>query len=60
MLGLSASVQSLIRTVGPTIGGFLYRSFGVPIFGYVQFAVNFLIFLFLWRKPVSHKKDKTV
>ncbi|XP_005384268.1 PREDICTED: solute carrier family 22 member 18 isoform X1 [Chinchilla lanigera] len=58
MLGLCASVQPLTRTVGPTIGGLLYRSFGVPIFGHVQLAVNFVIFLFLWRNPVSHKGDK--
>ncbi|EHB12348.1 Solute carrier family 22 member 18 [Heterocephalus glaber] len=58
MLGLCASVQPLTRTVGPTIGGLLYRNFGVPIFGHVQLAVNFLIFLFLWRKPMSQKGDK--
>lgn len=43
MLGLCASVQPLMRTLGPTLGGLLYRSFGVPAFGHVQFAVNFQI-----------------
>lgn len=58
MLGLSASVQPLVRTVGPTLGGLLYRSYGVSIFGHVQFMVNLLVLLVLWRKPLSQKKDK--
>nr|XP_010955110.1 PREDICTED: solute carrier family 22 member 18 isoform X1 [Camelus bactrianus] len=58
MLGLCASVQPLTRTLGPTLGGLLYHSFGVPIFGHVQFAVNFLVLLFLWRQPMPQKKDK--
>uniref|UniRef100_A0A8C9QFG6 Solute carrier family 22 member 18 n=1 Tax=Spermophilus dauricus TaxID=99837 RepID=A0A8C9QFG6_SPEDA len=58
MLGLCASVQPLTRTLGPTLGGLLYRSFGVPIFGHVQFAVNFFLLLVLWRKPMTHKRDK--
>ncbi|XP_047374395.1 solute carrier family 22 member 18 isoform X5 [Sciurus carolinensis] len=58
MLGLCASVQPLTRTLGPTLGGLLYRSFGVPVFGQVQFAVNFFLFLVLWRKPMSQKRDK--
>ncbi|XP_012876316.1 PREDICTED: solute carrier family 22 member 18 [Dipodomys ordii] len=58
MLGLSASVQPLTRTVGPTLGGLLYRSYGVPVFGHVQFAVNALILLVLWRTPVSQSRDK--
>uniref|UniRef100_A0A5F4VZ52 Solute carrier family 22 member 18 n=1 Tax=Callithrix jacchus TaxID=9483 RepID=A0A5F4VZ52_CALJA len=58
MLGLCASVQPLLRTLGPTLGGLLYRSFGVPIFGHVQIAVNVLVLLLLWRKPVPQRKDK--
>ncbi|EPQ20052.1 Solute carrier family 22 member 18 [Myotis brandtii] len=58
MLGLCASVQPLIRTLGPTLGGLLYRSFGVPVFGHVQFAVNLLVFLALWRQPTPQKTDK--
>ncbi|XP_023039290.1 solute carrier family 22 member 18 isoform X2 [Piliocolobus tephrosceles] len=58
MLGLCASVQPLLRTLGPTVGGFLYRSFGVPIFGHVQVAINVLVLLVLWRKPMPQKKDK--
>nr|XP_004654283.2 solute carrier family 22 member 18 isoform X1 [Jaculus jaculus]XP_044987501.1 solute carrier family 22 member 18 isoform X1 [Jaculus jaculus] len=58
MLGLSASVQPLTRTLGPTLGGLLYRSFGVPIFGHVQLAVNLLVLLVLWRKRMYQKEDK--
>lgn len=58
MLGLSASVHPLTRTVGPTLGGLLYRSYGVAIFGQVQLMVNLLVLLVLWRKPLSQKKDK--
>ncbi|KAJ8795614.1 hypothetical protein J1605_002376 [Eschrichtius robustus] len=58
MLGLCASVQPLTRTLGPTLGGLLYHSFGVPVFGHVQFAVNFLVLLVLWRQPMPPKMDK--
>ncbi|KAM9078961.1 solute carrier family 22 member 18 isoform 5-T5 [Megaptera novaeangliae] len=58
MLGLCASVQPLTRTLGPTLGGLLYHSFGVPVFGHVQFAVNFLVLLVLWRQPMPPKVDK--
>ncbi|KAK2913958.1 hypothetical protein QQF64_030224 [Cirrhinus molitorella] len=47
MLGLCASVQSLLRTVGPTIGGFLYETYGVPSFGYIQCVINAAVFSFL-------------
>ncbi|XP_045873824.1 solute carrier family 22 member 18 isoform X2 [Meles meles] len=60
MLGLCASVQPLTRTVGPTVGGLLYRSFGVPIFGHVQFATNVLVLLVLWRQPLPQKTDKVL
>uniref|UniRef100_A0A4W2BNB6 Organic cation transporter-like protein 2 n=1 Tax=Bos indicus x Bos taurus TaxID=30522 RepID=A0A4W2BNB6_BOBOX len=58
MLGLCASVQPLMRTLGPTLGGLLYRGFGVPVFGHVQFAINFIVFLVLWRQPVPRKMGK--
>jgi OCT family organic cation transporter-like MFS transporter 18 len=59
MLGLCASVHPLTRTVGPMLGGLLYRSLGVSVFGQLQFAVNFLVLLVLWRKPMLEKRDKT-
>ncbi|XP_071077471.1 solute carrier family 22 member 18 isoform X3 [Desmodus rotundus] len=58
MLGLCAAVQPLTRTLGPTVGGLLYRAFGVSIFGYVQFAVNFLVLLVLWRQPLPRQTNK--
>ncbi|GAB1301934.1 Solute carrier family 22 member 18 [Apodemus speciosus] len=58
MLGLSSSVHPLTRTLGPTLGGLLYRSYGVPIFGHVQLMVNLLVLLVLWKKPLSQKGDK--
>ncbi|KAM9659833.1 solute carrier family 22 member 18 isoform 2-T2 [Trichechus inunguis] len=58
MLGLCASVQPLTRTMGPTLGSLLYHSFGVAVFGHVQAAVNLLVLLALWRKPVPEKRDK--
>ncbi|XP_006736365.1 solute carrier family 22 member 18 isoform X1 [Leptonychotes weddellii] len=58
MLGLCASVQPLTRTLGPTVGGLLYRSFGVPVFGHMQFATNVLVLLALWRQPLAQKPDK--
>ncbi|XP_064143659.1 solute carrier family 22 member 18 [Loxodonta africana] len=58
MLGLCASVQPLTRTLGPTLGGFLYHGFGVAIFGHVQVAINLLVLLALWRKPVPQERDK--
>lgn len=48
MLGLCASVQSLLRTVGPTIGGFLYETYGVASFGYIQFTINAVVFSLLF------------
>ncbi|XP_076863382.1 solute carrier family 22 member 18 isoform X2 [Brachyhypopomus gauderio] len=61
MLGLCASVQSLMRTIGPTIGGFLYETYGVPSFGYTQFSVNIVVFTLLLishtkRSPRQHNK----
>ncbi|XP_067295108.1 solute carrier family 22 member 18 [Pseudorasbora parva] len=47
MLGLCASVQSLLRTVGPTIGGYLYETYGVPSFGYIQCVINAAVFSLL-------------
>uniref|UniRef100_A0A3B3SXB9 Solute carrier family 22 member 18 n=1 Tax=Paramormyrops kingsleyae TaxID=1676925 RepID=A0A3B3SXB9_9TELE len=49
MLGMCASVQSLLRTMGPTIGGFLYQTYGVASFGCIQFCVNFLVFSYLLK-----------
>ncbi|XP_064193117.1 solute carrier family 22 member 18 isoform X2 [Anguilla rostrata] len=53
MLGLCASEMSLVRTIGPTIGGFLYQNYGVASFGFVQFAVNVGVFLYMLGSNVG-------
>ncbi|XP_075892172.1 solute carrier family 22 member 18 [Nelusetta ayraudi] len=53
MLGLCSSVQSLLRTVGPTVGGFLYVNYGVSSIGTVQFVVNVVVFLYLLRRHLN-------
>ncbi|NWV36064.1 S22AI protein, partial [Grantiella picta] len=53
MLGICASVQPLTRTVGPTIGGVLYKQFGVSSFGYLQLMVNLGLFVYLLKSKIS-------
>lgn len=53
MLGLCSSVQSLLRTVGPTVGGFLYVNYGVSSIGTVQFVVNVVVFLYLLKQHLN-------
>ncbi|MEQ2315180.1 hypothetical protein AMECASPLE_019408, partial [Ameca splendens] len=50
MLGLCASVQSLIRTIGPTIGGFLYMNYGLTSIGLTEFFVNSVVFVYLLQR----------
>ncbi|KAL1007637.1 hypothetical protein UPYG_G00089350 [Umbra pygmaea] len=57
MLGLCASVQSLLRTIGPTIGGFLYQNYGVASFGLLQFVVNMTVFVVMLRNMPSDKNE---
>ncbi|NWV70386.1 S22AI protein, partial [Malurus elegans] len=52
MLGICASVQPLTRTVGPTIGGILYKQFGVSSFGYLQLMVNVGLFVYLLKSKI--------
>ncbi|XP_060767716.1 solute carrier family 22 member 18 isoform X1 [Neoarius graeffei] len=58
MLGLCASVLPLVRTIGPTIGGFLYETYGVASFGYIQFTVSAITFSLLFmsntRRNTAH------
>ena len=53
MLGLCASVQSLLRTVGPTAGGFLYVNYGLPSIGLTQFSVNIAMFVYLLQRRLK-------
>ncbi|KAL2088530.1 hypothetical protein ACEWY4_015429 [Coilia grayii] len=57
MMGLCASVQSFMRTIGPTIGGVLYENYGVPSFGYIQCIINIAVFIFLFmdRRGERHR-----
>uniref|UniRef100_A0A674GFH9 Organic cation transporter-like protein 2 n=1 Tax=Taeniopygia guttata TaxID=59729 RepID=A0A674GFH9_TAEGU len=56
MLGICASVQPLTRTVGPTIGGVLYKQFGVSSFGYLQLMVNLSLFVYLLKSKIPLKR----
>ncbi|XP_009696636.1 PREDICTED: solute carrier family 22 member 18, partial [Cariama cristata] len=60
MLGICASVQPLTRTVGPTIGGVLYKQFGVSSFGYLQLIVNIGLFIYLLKSkiPLGEMKNQ--
>ncbi|XP_051659990.1 solute carrier family 22 member 18 isoform X1 [Manacus candei] len=59
MLGICASVQPLTRTVGPTIGGVLYKQFGVSSFGYLQLVVNIGLFVYLLKSKISLRETKS-
>lgn len=58
MLGLCASVQSLLRTVGPTAGGFLYVNYGISSIGTIQFLVNAAVFVYLLQNGIKTPEQK--
>lgn len=58
MLGICASVPPLTRTLGPTIGGVLYKVFGVPAFGYLQLVINIPLFLYILKNKIPLKEEK--
>uniref|UniRef100_A0A8B9NTT0 Solute carrier family 22 member 18 n=1 Tax=Apteryx owenii TaxID=8824 RepID=A0A8B9NTT0_APTOW len=58
MLGICASVQPLTRTVGPAVGGLLYKQFGVSSFGYLQLVVNVGLFVYLLKSNIPLKEGK--
>ena len=47
MLGVNMAVNSLIRTVSPTIGGYMLNNLGFSSFGYLGFVNSLLVVLFL-------------
>nr|XP_019955114.1 PREDICTED: solute carrier family 22 member 18 [Paralichthys olivaceus] len=53
MLGLCASTQNLLRTVGPTAGGFLYVNYGISAMGLIQFIVNSAVLVFLMYRGIQ-------
>uniref|UniRef100_A0A8C5CX95 Solute carrier family 22 member 18 n=1 Tax=Gadus morhua TaxID=8049 RepID=A0A8C5CX95_GADMO len=58
LMGLCASSQSLLRTIAPTIGGFLYENYGVPYFGMIQCAVNSVLFVYLFKYGLKKQETK--
>lgn len=57
MMGLCASVQSLLRTVGPTVGGFLYVNYGISSIGLIQFVVNVGVFGHLLQRHLRRTAE---
>ncbi|KAK3588585.1 hypothetical protein CHS0354_001911 [Potamilus streckersoni] len=50
MLGLNMAVNSLIRTMSPTVGGIMLSSYGFPAFGYFGFGISILVTSVLFGK----------
>lgn len=46
-LGLNMATHSLIRSMTPTFGGYLYSIFGYPSFGLLGFLMNGTLMLFI-------------
>ncbi|KAM8938761.1 solute carrier family 67 member A1 [Pelodytes ibericus] len=59
MLGICASVQPFTRTIGPTIGGYLYKHYGVPSFGLFNMLVSFLLLIHIFKLQGNQKKEKS-
>ncbi|XP_059203266.1 solute carrier family 22 member 18 [Centropristis striata] len=57
MMGLCASVQSLLRTFGPTAGGFLYVNYGISSIGLTQFVVNIGVFVHLLQRHLRRTDE---
>ena len=47
MLGMSMAIHSLIRSISPAVGGFLFQSYGFSAFGALGFVMNGLLYLYL-------------
>lgn len=58
MLGICASIQPLTRTIGPTIGGYLYKHYGVPSFGLFNIIVSVLLLMYLVRSQTKRNTEK--
>ena len=52
-LGLSMATHSLIRTVSPTLGGYLYAWFGYASFGMLGFIMNgtMAVAVYIYQPP---------
>lgn len=47
MLGLSMAANSMIRSISPTIGGYMFNRFGFSSFGWLGFIFNGFLFIYL-------------
>ncbi|XP_062568913.1 solute carrier family 22 member 18-like [Saccostrea cucullata] len=50
MLGLNMAVNSLIRTISPTVGGYLLKQYGFQSFGYLGFIMLTIATIILFIK----------
>ncbi|CAG2197507.1 SLC22A18 [Mytilus edulis] len=50
MLGLNMAVNSFIRSLSPTVGGYLLQYFGFPVFGYLGFTMLSFVTILLFIK----------
>lgn len=50
MLGLNMAVNSLIRSLSPTVGGYLLKNFGFSSFGYLGFIMLLIVTVVLFIK----------
>ncbi|XP_074522691.1 solute carrier family 22 member 18 [Halichoeres trimaculatus] len=57
MMGLCASVQSLLRTIAPTVGGFLYVNYGISSIGSIEFIVNTCVFGYMLRRHLRRSTE---
>ncbi|KAM4018157.1 solute carrier family 22 member 18 [Anomaloglossus baeobatrachus] len=58
MLGICASIQPLIRTIGPTIGGYLYKHYGVPSFGLFNIIISLCLLMYLVNRQSTRNVGK--
>jgi len=47
MLGMNMAVNSLIRTVSPTVGGIMLSTYGFPSIGYLGFINSVLVTIYV-------------
>lgn len=48
MLGMNMAVNSLIRTISPTIGGIMLSAYGFPSIGYLGFINSLLVTIYMF------------
>jgi OCT family organic cation transporter-like MFS transporter 18 len=56
MLGLSMAVNSFVRSLSPTVGGYMLKEFGFQSFGYLGFATSICVaVVLLIRKRMTER-----